>query len=57
MIAAAKKANRVVQVGTQRRSGSLYREAVQSVREGAIGEPLHAKSWYHTPRPSIGVGK
>ena len=57
MIAAAKRANRVVQVGTQRRSGPLYRDAIQKVKEGAIGEPLHAKSWYHTPRPSIGVGK
>jgi predicted dehydrogenase len=54
MIAAARKANKVVQVGMQRRSGPLYREAVQRVQDGAIGEPLHAKSWYHTPRPSIG---
>lgn len=54
MIAAARKANRVVQVGMQRRSGELYQQAVEKVREGAIGEPLHAKSWYHTPRPSIG---
>ena len=57
MIAAAKKANRVVQVGTQRRSGPLYRQAVQKIRDGAIGEALHGKSWYHTLRPSIGVAK
>lgn len=57
MIAAARKANRVVQVGMQRRSGPLYREAIEKVRGGAIGTPLHAKSWYHTPRPSIGRGQ
>lgn len=57
MIAAARKANRVVQVGMQRRSGPLYREAIEKVRKGAIGTPLHAKSWYHTPRPSIGRGQ
>lgn len=57
MIAAVKKANRVIQVGTQRRSGPLYHEAVQRIREGAIGEPLHGKSWYHTLRTSIGVAK
>jgi predicted dehydrogenase len=57
MIAAARSAGRVVQVGMQRRSGSLYKQAVEKVRGGAIGEPLFAKSWYHTPRPSIGRGK
>ncbi|WP_428303940.1 Gfo/Idh/MocA family protein [Lacipirellula sp.] len=57
MIAAANKSGCVVQVGMQRRSGSLYREAIEKVRGGAIGAPLHAKSWYHTPRPSIGRGQ
>lgn len=57
MIAAARQAGRVVQVGMQRRSGSLYQEAVEKVRGGAIGEALYARSWYHVPRPSIGRGK
>jgi predicted dehydrogenase len=57
MIASAKKHNRVVQVGMQRRSGPLYQEAIEKLRSGVIGEPLHGKSWYYTLRPSIGVGK
>jgi len=57
MIAAAKSASRVVQVGVQRRSGSLYRDAVERVRNGAIGEVILAKSWYYSNRPSIGQGK
>ena len=57
MIAAARSANRVVQVGMQRRSGDLYKQAVEKVRGGAIGESLYAKSWYHVVRPSIGRGK
>jgi predicted dehydrogenase len=57
MIAAARKAKRVVQVGMQRRSGSLYQEVMDKVRGGAIGEVRLAKSWYHVTRPSIGKGK
>src|SRR5690606_22312099 len=57
MIAAARRASRVVQVGTQRRSGALYRTAIEKVHSGALGEALHAKTWYHTLRPSIGRGQ
>lgn len=57
MIAAAEKNQRVVQVGMQRRSGSLYQHAVEQVRNGALGETLYAKSWYYRDRPSIGHGK
>ena len=54
MIAAARAASRVVQVGMQRRSGSLYQALVERVRDGAIGRVLYAKSWYQRNRPSIG---
>lgn len=57
MIAAARTASRVVQVGTQRRSGPLYQQVAAKVREGAIGEPLNAKAWYYSPRPTIGRGR
>jgi predicted dehydrogenase len=57
MIAAARSAGRVVQVGMQRRSGPLYKDAIEKVRGGAIGEPLLAKSWYQAARESIGRGK
>ena len=32
-------------------------EAVQSVRDGAIGTPYMAKAWYTNNRKSIGIGK
>jgi predicted dehydrogenase len=57
MIATARKTNRMVQVGLQRRSGELYRTVVDRVQSGAIGRALYAKSWYYANRPSIGRGK
>ena len=57
MIAAARQAKRVVQVGLQRRSDPLYRKAVERLREGAIGKVLYAKSWYFANRPTIGRGQ
>jgi predicted dehydrogenase len=57
MIAAARAANRVVQVGLQRRSGPLYRAVVERVRDGAIGKVLYARSTYNSDRPSIGRGQ
>jgi predicted dehydrogenase len=57
MIAAARSASRVVQVGTQRRSSPLYKQVVEKVRAGEIGEVLYSKSWYNSARPSIGFGK
>jgi predicted dehydrogenase len=56
MVAAARSASRVVQVGLQRRSSPLYRTAVERVRGGAIGRVLYARSWYFANRPSIGRG-
>jgi predicted dehydrogenase len=38
MVLEARKAKRVVQVGSQQRSGSHYARALQLVREGAIGD-------------------
>src|SRR5437762_2301913 len=54
MIAAARNANRVVQIGLQRRSNPLYRKVIDKVREGAIGRVLYARSTYFNNRPSIG---
>jgi predicted dehydrogenase len=41
----------------QRRSGTLYRDAIEKIHGGVIGSPLHARSWYQTVRESIGRGK
>jgi predicted dehydrogenase len=57
MIAAARRSNRVVQVGLQRRSSPLYRKVAERVREGAIGNVLYARSWYYANRPTIGRGQ
>lgn len=57
MVAAARKHNRVVQMGNQRRSWPGVIEGMQKLREGAIGKVLFARSWYNNQRGSIGKGK
>lgn len=44
-IAAAKKYNRVVQIGTQQRSQEHYRQAVEIVQSGKLGEISEVKVW------------
>jgi predicted dehydrogenase len=56
-VAAARKFNRVVQVGTQRRSMPRIIEAMEQVRGGAIGQVRFARGWYNNTRGSIGRGK
>ncbi len=57
LVAAARKADRKVQMGNQRRSYPKMQEAVQLLRDGVIGRPYFAQSWYQNNRPSIGVGE
>ncbi|MCC2668876.1 MAG: iolG 14 [Armatimonadetes bacterium] len=57
MIAAARKHNRIVQCGMQRRSMPGIQEAVQKLRDGAIGNVTFARGWYNNLRPTIGNGK
>jgi predicted dehydrogenase len=45
MLAAARKYNRVVQVGTQSRSAPHYREAMELIRNGRIGKVHLAKAF------------
>lgn len=54
MIAAARKAGKVVQVGTQSRSSPPLIEAMKRLRDGAIGEILVAKAWNSQRRGDIG---
>ena len=56
MVAAARKADRRVQMGNQRRSWPKYIEAIQALKEGIIGRVYFAQSWYANSRPSIGRG-
>jgi len=54
MIEAARKHNRVMQVGTQSRSTAHTQKAIERLREGAIGEVIVAKVWNSQRRNTIG---
>ena len=56
-IAAARKYNRIVQVGAQRRSWSGVIEGIKELRGGIIGRVYFARGWYTNKRVSIGFGK
>jgi predicted dehydrogenase len=57
LIAASAKYKTHVQLGTQRRSGPRFFEAIQAIKDGAIGTPYLARAWYANTRTSIGKGK
>lgn len=57
LVEAARKHNRVVQHGTQRRSWPAIREAIGKLHDGVIGRVLAGRCWYFNDRPSIGLGK
>ncbi len=54
MVEAARRSDRVVQVGTQTRSSPVIQKAIQMIREGAIGDILVAKAWNSQRRANIG---
>ena len=56
MVEAARKHERVVQMGNQRRSYEAVREAMQRLHEGVIGKLTFARSYYSSSRTEIGVG-
>ena len=45
MVAAARKYDRIVQMGVQSRSGAHFAEAIDYLRGGAIGRALYARAW------------
>ena len=55
MIEAARQNNRVVQMGTQQRSGPHYKEAIEYVRSGKLGKIAFARGWVSHVRPGIPV--
>lgn len=54
MVAAARKYDRKVQAGTQRRSAAEIREAIEMIHAGKIGKVHLVKCWTTGERPSIG---
>jgi predicted dehydrogenase len=57
MVEAARKYDRVVQLGTQRRSTDWVGEAVDHVRSGALGKVGMVRTWTHQKRVNIGRGQ
>lgn len=56
MVLAARKHDRVVQMGNQRRSYSFVREAMQKLHEGVIGKVTYGRSAYTNTRKETGLG-
>ena len=56
-IAAAAKYNRLVQMGSQRRSFDNVQKMVAELHAGVIGRAYFARGWYVNNRKSIGIGK
>lgn len=57
MVEAARKYNRVVQVGFQNRSISNVMQAMQFLHDGGIGEVFMARGTCFKPRDSFGISK
>ncbi|HEY3324084.1 MAG TPA: Gfo/Idh/MocA family oxidoreductase [Planctomycetota bacterium] len=53
-VEAARKYNRIVQTGTQRRSCPGQREAFDWINKGNIGKIQHVRALHYQPWPSIG---
>ncbi len=56
MVEAARRHGRVVQVGTQQRSGVHYREVVELVRGGALGTVSRVACWNFGNSSPAGIG-
>jgi predicted dehydrogenase len=54
MVEAARKYDRVVQVGTQHRSNLITQKAIQLLHEGVIGDIYMGRATVYRHRPSIG---
>lgn len=57
IVEAARKNNRCIQHGTQRRSWAKIIEAINKIKAGEIGPVRLARCWYTNVRKSIGKGK
>src|SRR6266404_98652 len=57
IVAAARKHERVVQMGNQRRSWPWVIEAMNALHNGELGKLFFARTWYTNHRDTIGHGK
>jgi predicted dehydrogenase len=51
-VEAARRGNRIVQMGAQQRSEAHFQRAVNCVQEGRIGEVYYATCWQHSAPPT-----
>lgn len=56
MVEAARKYKRVVQVGTQQRSGDHYQQAAKLVQSGALGKVTFVRTWNFGNQTPEGIG-
>jgi predicted dehydrogenase len=49
MLKAARANNKVMQVGSQQRSGTHFQRVVKYIQEGKIGDVFYATCWNHSP--------
>lgn len=56
MVEAAREHRRVVQVGTQQRSGMHYQEAVNLIRRGVLGRISSVRCWNFENESPVGIG-
>ena len=52
MVEAARRHQRVVQVGSQQRSGAHFQRVVKYIQDGRIGDVHYAVCWNHSPPPT-----
>ncbi|MBN1491197.1 MAG: Gfo/Idh/MocA family oxidoreductase [Phycisphaerae bacterium] len=57
MVSAARKFNRVTQVGTQQRSGKHFQEAVEFIQSGKLGKVTMTRTWTYGNEAPDGMGK
>ncbi len=57
LVKARDRYGKIIQMGNQQRSAPTSIEAVQDIRDGAIGRAYMGKAWYSNTRGSIGRGK
>src|SRR4051794_18097014 len=56
MVQAARKYKRIVQAGTQQRSGEHFQKAAQLIRAGEIGQVTRVQTWNVSNTPVEGIG-
>ena len=57
LVEAARKYNKVIQMGNQRRSWPNVVKGIEELKNGAIGRVYFGKGWYTNNRGPIGIGK